>query len=550
MDKTYNISLGGFAFNIEDTAYTVLRNYLKDISVSIQNSPGVEEIMADVEYRMAELLREKMMGREVVIPSDVDYLIEIMGQPEEFYNDEFIDDEPVQKQNFSKSTKQNKKLFRDPDDKMIGGVCSGVGHYLGIDASWIRIIVVLLPFLDIILFGISTSTVVFVYLILWLVVPLAKTTSDKLQMRGEAVNVDSIKDFFGKSPEFRDNVDDFKHDARRVARQSGSFIGNLLKIFIKVVAILFILFMIFIATTLLIGFIIAIFGMGIVGISLHSYVPYIFSGNWEALVSYICLGLIMIIPAIVLVLFALRLISSRYRVHKLIWVSMIVLWIMGMLGMSIVFAVTQRDFNATGQYVETVNIPTNAETIVLHREGKSHNLDWDDRLLIKEDAFAIPLNDRIRVRKSENTHPYLELQYSGKGRTKLQAERNLENLDYHYEIKDSLIFLDDFLYLEKGQLFRKQNIKTTLYIPEGMQVVFKNINHLESYDNMNSRRHAVNSEKIYTFENDTFKCVNCERFDMEESKPQEALELDVTNDSIINTEENDTSNISISGEND
>lgn len=551
MDKTYNISLGGFAFNIEDNAYTLLRKYLKDISISIQNSPGVEEIIADIEYRMAELLREKMMGREVVIPSDIDYLIEILGQPEEFYNDEFMDDEPGAKTTYTTTSNRQRKLFRDPDDKMIGGVCSGVAHYLGVDSSWVRIIIVLLPFLDIILFGISTSTVVFVYLILWLVVPLAKTTSEKLQMRGEAVNIDSIKDFFGNSPEFRDNIGDFTNDARRVANKSGNFIGKLFNIFFKIVAILFIIFMIFIATTLLVGFIIALFGMGIAGFSLHSYIPYIFTGTWEGVVSYISLGLVMLIPAILLVLLALRLISSRYKVHKLILILLPVLWILGIMGLSIVFIATQRDFQRTGQRIETVNINSNSKTIILQREGMDDDLDWEERLHLKNGYFAIPISDKIHVKKTTSSYPYIELQISGKGKTKVYAENQLKDIHYNFQVQDSLILLDDFIYIKEGQKYRNQKLKTTLFLPDERQVVFRNIDDIESYDQGNSIRHDVDSEKIYTFENDLFKCLNCNELDLEKSKPQEAIELDAKEDSIIiNADQNDTSNISISREND
>ena len=131
MDKTYNISLGGFAFNIDDAAYTILRKYLNDIKISLHNSPGVDEIIGDVEYRMAELLHERMMGREVVNLTDVDHLIKVMGQPEDFYTEEFLDDESITsnagtKAFYAKSGTNKKKLFRDPDDKMLGGVASGL----------------------------------------------------------------------------------------------------------------------------------------------------------------------------------------------------------------------------------------------------------------------------------------------------------------------------------------------------------------------------------------------------------------------------------------
>ncbi|MGI9526135.1 MAG: PspC domain-containing protein, partial [Weeksellaceae bacterium] len=204
MDKIHNISLGGFAFSIEDAAFNILNRYLSDIRLSINNIEGAEEIISDVEFRMAELLRERMGGREVVSTSDVHYLVEVMGEPKDFYSEEFADESAATSDSRSRTTfttsQKSKKLFRDPDNKMIGGVCAGLGHYVGMDATWVRILTIAAMFIDPIFF--SMGSMIFVgYFILWLVVPEAKTTSEKLQMRGEPVNVDSIRDFFGKSPE-------------------------------------------------------------------------------------------------------------------------------------------------------------------------------------------------------------------------------------------------------------------------------------------------------------------------------------------------------------
>ncbi len=555
MDKTYNISLGGFAFMIDEVAYNSLKRYLSDIKVSLRNSPGVDEIIYDVEYRMAELLRQKMMGREVVNPSDVAFLVETMGQPEDFYNEEFLDDEPSAGsggRTYTKSGIGVKKLFRDPDDKMLGGVCSGIAHYIGVDAVWVRLFLVLMPFLDFIFLGISTGMLIFTYIILWLIIPLAKTTSDKLQMRGEPVNVDSIKDFFGNSPEnIRENVKDFGNDARRVAQNSGSVIGDVLKLLVKIMAAIFIFFLLMTALILLIACMVAIFGIGIAGISLNSYLAYLFEGSWEQIVAYVSLAMVMIIPAVILILIAVRLISSRYKVPKFIAYTLPILWVLGVLGIMAVSVFTLRDFQRTSSITETVNIPTNANTIIVQREDDYDDFDFDDIFQIKEGEFAVPVDDDLTLKKSTTGHPYIELKITGKGRTEAKAANNLKGVSYNYAVEDSLIRLDNFLFLKEGQRWRKQDVKTTLYLPEGKNIIFRNIDDVESYENGSFTWYDVDSENIYTFENNLLKCVNClNKTDLEPSNYLNSSNgIKTAEDSIIiKTNKNDTNNPIISSE--
>lgn len=565
MDKTHNISLGGFAFNIEDAAYRNLNKYLKDIRISLGGISGIDDIIHDVEYRMAELLREKMLGREVVNSSDVAYLVEVLGQPEEFYNDEFLDEEPTQQQKktYTSSTASgNKKLFRDPDDKMIGGVCSGVAHYIGVDAVWVRLLVVLLPFMDFIFLGISTGMLIFTYMVLWLVIPLAKSTADKLQMRGEPVNIDSIKDFFGNSPDkIRDNVKDFSDDARRVAQNSGSVIGKVLSLLLKVIAAFFITILLLVALGLLVVFLFSLLGLGIAGFSLNNYLPFLFENNWEQIVGYISLAFVMIIPAVVLILIALRLISSRYRVPKFVAISLPMLWLLGMVGLAVVTGFTWSHFRNVSSDVKTVNMPTDAQTIIVQRDTEIKDFDIEDVFSIKNGYFAVPVDEDVVVKKSTTGFPYVELQMSARGQNNQAASRNLEGIKYNYSVQDSLIRLDNFVFLPQGSKWRKQKVKTILYLPENKQAIFRNVDDIEYYENGNLSHYDADSENIYTFENGLLKCINCKKSKkkddldiedyIEDGNFEGEIRIKKGNDSIIiKKDKNGTSNLSISSEND
>jgi hypothetical protein len=145
MNKTVSINISGQYFHIDENAYQKLRNYLSAIKKSLQDSQGEDEIMADIESRIAELFSEKIQNNQQVISiEDVDDMIAILGQPEDFKIDQDIFG---QEGTASASETQKRQLFRDIDNAYIGGVSSGLGHYFGTDPLWIRLIWILLVFI-------------------------------------------------------------------------------------------------------------------------------------------------------------------------------------------------------------------------------------------------------------------------------------------------------------------------------------------------------------------------------------------------------------------
>ena len=184
MKKTVTINISGIIFHIEEDAYQQLQSYLHKIGLHFNTSNEREEIISDIESRIAELLKEKITkSQQVVTSKEVERIISIMGKPEEFADE-----------NSSASANENKpsdaqknykrRLFRDTDNKLLGGVCSGIAAYFDWDVVWIRVIFVVLTLL-----GISG---VLLYLILWIVVPEAQTALEKLQMRGDPTDISNI----------------------------------------------------------------------------------------------------------------------------------------------------------------------------------------------------------------------------------------------------------------------------------------------------------------------------------------------------------------------
>ena len=184
MNEITRIHLARQPFNISVDAKKLLENYLNGIKD--QAGDDQAEILQEVESRMTELLAEKnVVGDKVILASDVEFLRAQLGEPHDFADQETDEAEEI-KPKSEPSTAAAKRLFRDPDNGMIAGVCAGLATFFGLDPVVVRLIFVLLAVF-------SGGTGIVLYLVLWLVVPEAKTTSQKLQMKGKQVNLETLQ---------------------------------------------------------------------------------------------------------------------------------------------------------------------------------------------------------------------------------------------------------------------------------------------------------------------------------------------------------------------
>lgn len=190
MNKIFNINLGGYPFTIDDDAYRSLDKYLSTIKRHFSKSEGCDDIISDIEIRIAELFNEHLKGQPIVGLREVNKVMTVMGTPEEFgaaEEDEVKSSRTEHSSNKNTSDsgiKTGKRFFRDPDNKIIGGVSAGLSSYFGIqDPIWIRLLFAL---------GFITGLGVMLYLILWIAIPEAQTSGDKLAMKGEKIDVTNI----------------------------------------------------------------------------------------------------------------------------------------------------------------------------------------------------------------------------------------------------------------------------------------------------------------------------------------------------------------------
>lgn len=212
MNEITKIHLGRQAFTIAVDAHKELQEYLRAIK---RHMGDTDEAVEEVEMRMAELLAERgVSGDKVVLSKDVDYLKEQLGEPGDFGDEE--------SEAASEDNSGPKRLFRDTNGAMIAGVAAGIGKYLGIDPLWPRLVFIGLTF--------AGFSGVLIYLILWLVVPEAKTSSERLQMQGKPVTVDALKDVVQRA--------DVEGAAKRATNVVGKAVHAVLKVLAQVVGII------------------------------------------------------------------------------------------------------------------------------------------------------------------------------------------------------------------------------------------------------------------------------------------------------------------------
>jgi phage shock protein PspC (stress-responsive transcriptional regulator) len=475
MNKTININLAGMFFHIDEDAYTKLQRYLDAIKRSFSTTQGRDEIIADIEARIAELFLEKMENdRQVMVMADVDHIISIMGQPEDYLTDDDIfEDEP------QKTYTQNvsKKLYRDIDNKYIGGVCSGIGHYIGLEAVWVRLIFVLIAF--------STGFGFLAYILLWIIVPEANTTAKKLAMTGEAVNISSIekkiKEGFDGVAEKVKNVD-YEKVGNQVKSGSRNFfdsLGDLIMFFFKVIGKLIGILMLIIGASTMIALFVGLFSVGIADIISIPGVDFVDIFNTSglpiwliSLLTFFAVG----IPFFFLFYLGLKILVTNLKsIGNIAKFSLFGLWIISLIAL-ISAGVKQASEYAFEDMVivkeqlsitpsDTVTIKMNVEDYYDNRYFRSSEFD----VTIDENGIEKIVSDQVRftIRKAKDSLPLIRIRKEANGSSFKEARERATAIEYNYVTDANVIFLDNAFATAKEQKFRDQEVNVQLYLPAG-----------------------------------------------------------------------------------
>ncbi len=190
MKKTTSIHIKGIHFIIEEDAYETLKLYMERLNQKLVNANGKEEIIEDIELRIAELFNECLKnGKQVIDEADVEKTIATLGEPEEYIDEEFDNASSSESSstnaNRESDIQHKKKLYRDIDNASIAGVCAGLAVYFNIEVILIRILFILLV--------IGGGFGIPLYIVLWIVLPTANSHIDRLRMKGKAITVETVQ---------------------------------------------------------------------------------------------------------------------------------------------------------------------------------------------------------------------------------------------------------------------------------------------------------------------------------------------------------------------
>lgn len=608
MKKIININLSGRVIPIEDSAYEKLQAYIESLRKYFVNEDGRDEIINDIESRIAELMSEKIRrGASAITDGDIEEIISSMGRVEDFEaaEKESADTGPAfseQKQTYSESTsayerKQSKRLYRDSSDKLIGGVCSGIANYLNLDPAIIRILFaiitlggfglgvvayillwIILPPRDLdnfsgkrlyrnpedkiiggvagglgayfgkssntirlifaapillniifrvlslpffhdgnffpnIVFGSLTGTFILAYIVLWIVLPEAVSQYQKMEMRGERVDVNSIRqniregmggmkdrvkdwgeevkestrNFGAKAKEFADTRGKaFSAEVNEAAKRSGRGIGH-------VFAVLFKAFFLFIAGSIAFALFVGLIGILIGGVSIWPLKNFILDGFWQNTFAWGTLILFLGVPLIGFIVWVLRRIMKVKSQSNYLGWTFGGLWTLGWISASLFAASLVSDFRMSNYRREptemTITQPPQGKMIVKVNEqqveysGSMPWLDFDGRGVdITRDTFRLA-NVKIRVELSTDGLYHVSVKKYSRGRTTAEAELKAQQAVFNSSYSDSVLHVGSGIAVSKETKYRGQEAIVLIKVPAGKKIRFdESVGKLREFD--------------------------------------------------------------------
>jgi phage shock protein PspC (stress-responsive transcriptional regulator) len=482
MEKTIKINLGGILFQIDEEAYHLLRDYLKAIDNRFKNVPGGIETVEDIESRIAEIFQSQKGLSGIISRENVETMISIIGKPEDF-------DQPENQQEPRTSTHYRRRLYRNPEDSIISGVCGGIGAYLNMDPVWIRIIFILFSFG----FGIGF----FVYVALWIALPKAITDIQKRELYGDYYNYSSYR----SDGSLKTNTDFSPNYSQRedsVSRVGGAFnevfraIGKFFFIFFRIVMILIGVTFVIAGFTTIIAFIMVFFfrypgfiSMGSLNNNLF-YLPD-FLGHivspaitpWIMILTFIAVAL----PLFALVYWGIKMIFWFRAKDGIISLIFLIIWVMSLTSLAIILFNEGVSFSETGRASSQVILENRPDTLYIITDKKVKDLPFRKEFSLPDDDYTVFLVDssdqlfiraRLRLNIAEDNLVKVEIRKRSSGRTRTDAVRKAESLIYQYRISNDTLYLDDYFTIPSGNKWSGDDLSVNLYLPANTILYFDN----------------------------------------------------------------------------
>lgn len=605
MKKIININFQGRVIPIEETAYEALKTYVESLRRYFHNEDGRDEIINDIESRIAELFSERLKrGSACITDEDVNAVIASIGRPQDFEEQDADNSTTASATaaNAGSSTGStdstggassassasgtgntgrtgggtassstgyqqqynygsNGRLVRNADDKILAGVCSGLANYLRIDPAIIRILFVLfvgvtfwlyiilwivvpvqsiktnitkrlyrdpehrviggvcgglaayfkteiwiprlvfgLPLLISIvngafrgpwfsfhyfpgfLTGSLVSTLILVYIVLWIVLPEATTSSERLEMRGEKIDLNTIRDevkdaaqnlgsrasAFGQQAGQRAQA--MGAEAYTATRRSGSGLG-------RVIGMLFKIFFFFIAGCFLVGLLGVLVGLFAAAFAVMPFKDYLLDGTWQSLLAWCTLILFLGVPIVAIIVWLIRRIVGAKSRNHYIGYTFGALWIVGLFCFIALGIAIKRNFDYPGRIREDFSLrqpPTGKLTIrVANSSTRYYGAWWGGKwgpFGFNEDSLLVK-NVQVKIEKSNDSNYHALTTRFSNGNSMRQAEDFARVLNFQVNQQDSTLYLSNGFTLPAGQKFRNQGVMVTIQVPVGKRIL-------------------------------------------------------------------------------
>jgi phage shock protein PspC (stress-responsive transcriptional regulator)/heme/copper-type cytochrome/quinol oxidase subunit 2 len=575
MKQVININFQGRVVPIEVSAFELLKNYTESLSRYFSNEDGKEEIINDIESRIGELFQERLKnGIACITDDDVNAIIKSMGRPEDFENAEETSSQQskASQQSSSQQSYQNtnttfthKRLYRDENNKIVGGVCSGMGNYFGIDPVIVRIIAVvlfgvvflpyiilwiavpstasieiggtrkklyrdgddkivagvcsgignyfgfspwiprlifLIPFLSFVFhwshfgfeefpnflrFSFSPGSL-FIYIILWLVIPEAITTAEKLEMKGEKIDMNSIKNSVMEEIKgVKQRAEKFGNEAKAFAAEKGKTvgadIGNVARrssrSFGDIIVLIVKGFAYFIMGCVGFALVVALFGIAIASVGIFPLKDFVLRDGWQNILAWGTLIFFIAVPVIGVITWIIRRLAKIKSNGRIMRFTFISLWIIGWVCIISLIALVTKDFkasnNLTMQDIQLANPAINKLEItapddIISYSYKSKGLHFAlFSNITDEDTFFVN-NVHFRIVKSNNDSFHVSIIKLADGKNRQDAENLAQQIKYDLTQTDSLLKTPLGIPIYKNNKFRNQHVIITVAVPVGKRI--------------------------------------------------------------------------------
>lgn len=466
MDKTININLGGSLFQIDEEAFVILRNYLQEINTRLGNLPGGPETVEDIEFRIAEIFQSQKGTAGIISRQNVEAMISIVGKPEEF------DLSDGEEQPLRNDYTEPKRLYRNPDDSVVSGVCGGLGAYFNMDPVLFRVLFVL--------FAIAGGTGILIYLILWIAVPSADSLPRKKEMYGKNF---SHSFHTGQNTPTRSTA---SSGINEIFHAIGKVFFVIFRIFMIAFGVIFVIMGFLMLVAFIMVFVFKLpdtfshdgfsFNLGYLP-EMMKYIASPAAAPWITALSFI----VILLPLIAIIYWGVRMIFWFRARDRWINISALLLWVIAATALSILLFNEGISFAEHASTISMNVIPDKPDTLHVVTRNRIDNLKYDQEFAIPDAGYSMFLVDsakrifvkpQIRLRTSEDNNDKVEVKKWSAGRTRNEARKKSESLRFNYSISNDTVYLDEYFIIPAGRKWSADFVTLSLYLPENSVLFF------------------------------------------------------------------------------